>query len=331
MAYETALFDSLRNDRLELRILPTEQCNFRCTYCYETFENKKMPRPVVRGLKALLTARAPTLNELHLDWFGGEPMVAFSIVTDIAQHAQALARTHGFALTGAMTTNGYFLDPANFARCIAHGITHFQISLDGDRDLHDRTRVLGSGAGTFDVIWKNLLAMKDSTADFAVTLRLHFTRRNYSEVGAFAARLHRTFGGDRRFYPFFKAIAQLGGANDADIEPLSSREEQAIRNYLWDASGYGAPPTGQEGYVCYAGKANALVVRSTGRLNKCTVALNSDFNDIGLLNEDGTLSIDQAKARHWIAPVMEGRWDDVGCPIGVVARAFFAESALTPA
>ena len=34
-----------RSNYLNLIILPTEACNFRCTYCYETFENKKMPRP----------------------------------------------------------------------------------------------------------------------------------------------------------------------------------------------------------------------------------------------------------------------------------------------
>src|SRR5436853_5308192 len=43
-----------RSNYLDLIILPTEACNFRCTYCYETFENKKMPRPVVTGIKSLI-------------------------------------------------------------------------------------------------------------------------------------------------------------------------------------------------------------------------------------------------------------------------------------
>ena len=45
---------------LNLIILPTEACNFRCTYCYETFENKKMPRPVLvsaTGMSALCQKR----------------------------------------------------------------------------------------------------------------------------------------------------------------------------------------------------------------------------------------------------------------------------------
>ena len=34
---------SLSNEYLHLIVLPTEKCNFRCTYCYEDFLNGKMP------------------------------------------------------------------------------------------------------------------------------------------------------------------------------------------------------------------------------------------------------------------------------------------------
>jgi len=54
-----------RSNYLNLIILPTEACNFRCTYCYETFENKKMPRPVVTGIKSLIDRRGEDLDELE--------------------------------------------------------------------------------------------------------------------------------------------------------------------------------------------------------------------------------------------------------------------------
>ena len=47
---------------LELIILPTEKCNFRCTYCYEDFELGKMPEAVQRGIENLITHRAPGLT-----------------------------------------------------------------------------------------------------------------------------------------------------------------------------------------------------------------------------------------------------------------------------
>jgi len=48
---EGELVNSLRTDRLQLILLPTEQCNFRCTYCYEDFAIGRMSDAVVAGVK----------------------------------------------------------------------------------------------------------------------------------------------------------------------------------------------------------------------------------------------------------------------------------------
>ena len=38
------------SDSLELIIMPTEKCNFRCSYCYEDYKKGKMKRPVIDGI-----------------------------------------------------------------------------------------------------------------------------------------------------------------------------------------------------------------------------------------------------------------------------------------
>ena len=54
-----SLFDSCTNNRvLHLIVLPTEACNFRCTYCFEDFKLKRMEPWVVLGLERWLTSRA---------------------------------------------------------------------------------------------------------------------------------------------------------------------------------------------------------------------------------------------------------------------------------
>jgi len=326
VAYEHALFASLRNDRLELRLLPTEQCNFRCTYCYETFEHKKMRPGVIAGIKALISRRAASLSELHIDWFGGEPMLTPDIIADVSRHARKEATAHGFAYTGAMTTNGYFLDAAGFRHCLDHGINDLQISFDGDRALHDKSRVLGSGAGTFERIWSNVVAMKPVKDDFSVLFRLHYTAENWRQVAEFGRKVHDNFGDDPRFHVFFKGIIPLGGPNDAAITRLTPKQDAEIRRSLWNASGF-SQGGGASEKVCYAAMANSLVVRSTGRLAKCTVALSSDFNDIGELTEDGDVVVDQSKFQRWIAPVVEQRWSIVACPLEWVARQAMAGKA----
>ena len=78
---------SLSSSSCELIILPTEKCNFRCTYCYEDFAIGKMKIETVEAIKKFISARAPSLKFLTLSWFGGEPLLARDVIINIAKHA----------------------------------------------------------------------------------------------------------------------------------------------------------------------------------------------------------------------------------------------------
>ena len=242
-------------------------------------------------------------------------MLALDVVTDICQHALDAAKTGGFTFSSGMTTNGYFLDQKRFLKCLNHNIDFFQISLDGKPDDHNASRKLASGRESFDRIWSNLIAMKEIAVEFVVLLRLHYTVENFISVGQFARRIRDVFGNDHRFQYHFQPITRLGGPTDESITIVSEQDRKEIEAHLWDASGLHQRLGEAETYVCYAAKGNSLVIRSTGRLAKCTVALNDSCNDIGWISENGKLCIDQNKYRHWIAPLAEAHWEQVGCPL----------------
>lgn len=306
----------LRPNYLNLIILPTEACNFRCTYCYETFENKKMSRQVVSGIKSLIDRRGKELDELEISWFGGEPLLALDVVTEISRHAINVARAEGIAFSSGMTTNAYLLDRERFQKCLEHNVTVFQISLDGSAAEHNASRKLASGAGSFDRIWANLLAMKDTRSEFSVQLRLHYTLENFISVGQFARAVGDAFGSDDRFGCYFKHISRLGGPNDDDISIVSDQDKREIEEHLWQTSGLPKPSQEVDPYICYAAKGNSLLVRSTGRLGKCTVALNDDYNDIGWISESGEICVDQKRFQRWIAPLLEAPVEELECPLG---------------
>ena len=305
---------------LELILLPTEACNFRCTYCYEEFRYGRMEPGVVRGVKKLLSIRAPELDVLNLSWFGGEPLLARDIIENVMDHARSLADEQPrLRLSSEMTTNAYFLTKAVFERMLAVGVTGYQISLDGPSERHDRKRVLTDGGGTFDRIWGNLVAMREVEGDFSVTLRLHVDRENYLSLPRFIDECQEAFGNDPRFTLFVRPLARLGGPNDSSLPVFSESEGKRLVGKLSRRNG-ACNASLSEGEdeaidVCYAARANSFVVRANGRLNKCTVALEHPLNQVGRIREDGSVEIDTPKMRGW----MRGLWSDdreeLECPM----------------
>ena len=309
--------ESLSNTALHLILMPTEACNFRCVYCYEQFQYKRMEPHVVQGTKALISKRAPTLRRLSLGWFGGEPLLAFDIIEDIASHAQSCVRQNpGLTLFSDITTNAYLLTRDRFQRLLDQGVSRFQISFDGPREHHDRKRVLAGGKGTFDRIWANLLATRAETRSFEVLVRLHADKENQSAIPQFLDEFASAFGGDPRYRIFLRPLGRFGGPNDETLRVLgaddATRVVQSLRN---SATHRNLATYAPEGAVCYAARPDSFVVRANGRINKCTMALEHPANQVGTIREDGSLEISGEKLMPWARGVFSGIPEELECPM----------------
>lgn len=327
----------------ELIILPTEKCNFRCTYCYEDFLIGKMPPAIERGVKALIDRRSDSLDRLEISWFGGEPLLAADVVLRIARHSHKRSEEFGFELRGGLTTNGYLLTRDLAEELLTLKQNFFQISLDGWRSGHDATRKLANGRGTFDRLWTNLSNLHRITGQFDVLLRVHVSSTNLDSLEQLCLEVAKAFGADPRFRVDFQDIRDMGGAGGGNVVPLHHDDFQARIQHLskiLNASesgpirisskleNVGESAGGQrledrrdgDAYICYAAKPNSLMIRANGRLGKCTVALNSPANDVGHICEDGTLVIDNPKLRRWFHGFETLSIDSLGCPLHTLPR-----------
>ena len=309
-------------DVLSLILMPTEKCNFRCTYCYEDFVQGRMGRPVVEGVKALIAGRAPGLSVLRIEWFGGEPLLELSIVEEIQAHVGRLQkRFPRLDAASSMTTNAYFWTADVQERLVGLGVRSYQITLDGSGPAHDVRRKRADGAGTFERIWANLVAAHRSSLDFEVTLRMHVDRDNVrretpGNLWRLIDRIHAELGGDPRFQLFIRRVSRLGGPNDAAIPVLPDAELGRIDELKSYAAGLGLRVKGSDGPgVCYAATANSFVVRSSGELAKCTVALSHPANRVGYLRADGSASVDGTKVEGWVRGLMSGDEEALHCPM----------------
>lgn len=317
----SAIADAWSARSMELIVLPTEKCNFRCTYCYETFALGRMSGAIVGGIAKLLEVRVPELDVLSLSWFGGEPMLALPLVIELSGHAQQLCQTSGCTFHSGMTTNGWHLDRPTLEQLLDVGVNSFQISLDGDEEAHNRTRLLANGAGTFERIWSNLLSLRAVERPFSITLRLHVSPSNQESLSRLLTRIEQEFGTDRRYRVFFHQISNLGGPHAGSIQKFASGQyESVVRTLTGNVRSWGATASNEvelrENHtVCYAAKPNSLVVRSNGRLAKCTVAFEDPRNDVGYIDPTGQLHINDQNFQLWLEAFRNLDWNQLSCPL----------------
>lgn len=315
--FDEKLAFALSNDVFHLILLPTEQCNFRCTYCYEDFSVGRMDPATIQGVKRLIDRRVDGLHLLRISWFGGEPLVARPVIEEISSHVVKVAeQTKGLHYAADITTNGYLLDSSAVQRFSELGIRFYQISLDGPELLHDRTRVRMNGKGSFRKIWQNLLMIRNSAMDVNVVVRVHLTTENLPCMPAFLADVRETFLHDARFKVALKPVERMGGPNDAEIEivpeqerPRAIAELESVVTEGGDASRLFPAPD-----VCYAAQANSLLIRANGRVGKCTVALSDPRNTIGRLRPDGGLDIDDELLHPWLRGWESRDQASIQCP-----------------
>ena len=311
----SSLARSLTNSEYQIILFPTEQCNFRCVYCYEDFEKGNMPGWLIESVKSFITTKMQNLNKMTLSWFGGEPLLAKDILFEIAQHAYEMAEKHDCELQGDLTTNGSLLSVKTLERLVALKQNTFQISIDGDADAHNKTRVTRNGGGSFDKIWERLLAAAATDLNFEIMIRIHVTDLNQESVLRFCQRYEEYLASDPRFVLYFKAIESLGGDKPDQVKKLINK--RTAREFAADMSKRfkDSIDLNRKGNnICYASKPNSIAIRSDGTLNKCTVALSEENNNVGRINEDGTLEINNQHFSSWIQGFASLDSWQLGCP-----------------
>ena len=159
-------FHTLREDTEQLRVtvLTTLQCNFACDYCFQGDHgdyNKfadKMSLETASKIVDWIEERMDTLRpeKFVLTLFGGEPLLNLPVAYYLAERCRDLCTERGIQPGVSLITNGLLLTPEVVDRLVACGLYGVKITLDGDRETHNRMRPLRGRQGTFDKIIDNV-------------------------------------------------------------------------------------------------------------------------------------------------------------------------------
>lgn len=299
----------IMDDTLLLTIMPTEGCNFRCSYCYETHKAICMSRGLIDQVQHYIVENAPRFPYVKIAWFGGEPTLCKDTILETNEIVQRLQREHSFAFLSSMTTNGYLLGIEDFKMYYDAGITDYQITLDGWN--HDETRPHVTGRGTLTKILENLTEISSLPQEkytFRIVLRHNILLGD--EDYTWYDHLYELFGKDSRFFVLVRPVCNWGGET---VERLSLLKEKAADELVKKHSIYveqiGLRCDNLQGgllsQVCYASYPNSMIFRTDGRIEKCTVCLDHPQNLIGHVDENGHVNIIEEKNNLWCNAVLK--------------------------
>ena len=119
------------SNRYDVVIMQTQDCNFRCRYCYEKHKASLMDDITTAAVLRWLESVIPEVKVLYLSFFGGEPLLAKRSMLAMSEQIYKLCKKSGTVLLGNVTTNGYLLNANTARQLIANGFDNFQITIDG--------------------------------------------------------------------------------------------------------------------------------------------------------------------------------------------------------
>ena len=148
------------NSHLDLTIQPTANCQLGCHYCAQEHSKNNMNNDVYARTLERVTSKLESkkFKNLSVTWYGGEPLNALSQLKKISTEIIELCKINNVEYDGSIITNGLSLKPNIFKDLyLNHNVLHYQITLDGTAEHHDKRRITKKGEHTFNIIFKNII------------------------------------------------------------------------------------------------------------------------------------------------------------------------------
>lgn len=317
--------DAIADSQLELTILPTEKCNFRCKYCYESFPDKVMNDEIQNSIILFLKKNLHKYSSLHVSWFGGEPLLAIDIIEQMSEKIKKVCAFFRKPYTASITSNGFLLSTENFRKLLKCNVVYYQITIDGTKCIHDFQRPHETlKVSTYDTVINNLKDIKENIKNgmFRIIIRSNFSKLHIDKIEEYKSIFSEIFGDDKRYQFFVRPVMDWGGdfingfkdslINSKGLDEFYDKlmSSNCKLNYIYGDFLENA------GGVCYAGKKNTYVITSSGDIYKCTC--NFDYcpeAKIGHMSVDGNMYIDKEVQDKWLCNFSNCKSDCFYAPI----------------
>ena len=159
----------LENRLFQLILQVTQRCNLRCAYCVYSgkyinrlHNTADMDFTTAREAIDMHLAKSGESPYINLSFYGGEPLLNFGLIQKCVEY---IKNSCDKEIRFGITTNGTLFSD-KIIDFLCQNNFDILISLDGSKEEHDMNRKFKNGKGSFDVIIKNILRIKECYPEF---------------------------------------------------------------------------------------------------------------------------------------------------------------------
>ncbi len=317
-------------ERLELLIAPSMACNLDCFYCFEANRYVGHMSPAVQSniVRLVRDYFGSGTKRLDVTWYGGEPLLAFSVLERLSKQFLALCGELDREYSAAIVTNGTLMTHKKAQQLASWNVKRAQITLDGVPELHDARRIPKNRRPTFYRIMDGIEA---AAAYMHVSVRINVCQKvamRFEElvhilaerglnrlVSVYMAPLqmvqHRAVVSPQGAQTTLLSVASQAGGEQLDTVDgrecanLELRFNNILRKYGFATSNRLPEPRCT---TCMADKEHSWLIEPNGDAHKCYWTAGLRAEAVGRLTEGGIVARDPyRKWRDWTA------YRDPGC------------------
>lgn len=283
-------------DKYDLIINSTMNCNFKCWYCFEShIKNSKISKETLISIEnhidKVLKQQFNNLKYFHLSWFGGEPLLYYKkIILPLLKSVYPKMKKNNILFYSTFTSNGYLITEQMVKEFKKFGVSNLQITLDGNKERHNKVRYVSKSKGSYDKIIENIILCLNKGVN--ITVRINISKETLNGVEEIAENFTHLTPYEKKHLNFsiHKVWQEKDIHDDISKVVMYFRNKNFSVNYIGDNRG-GIQSS------CYADHKNQATINYNGDIYKCTARdFNSD-NKEGVLNDNGEINWDKSKLK----------------------------------
>lgn len=269
-------YEKRKSNIKDLGIVLTYDCNFGCSYCFESNVNNHDKDILTDEMIDRAEELFPNIETILL--YGGEPLLEQNI--EIIRYIIKKYPDKEYRII----TNGYGIDKyIDILQKIK--VKWLQVTLDGVKETHDKSRFLKDNRlGTYDKLISNIdLAIKNN---IRIKIRMNISKANYQECLELRENLKKEYPDNKLLIFELQPIFQLDDESKNFLEPILYSVDEYSDNTINNMSSnlhrslIDGKPIGLKYYSCPA-ETSARLIDNRGDIYSCLVSVGNRDSRVG--------------------------------------------------